>query len=840
MEKKKKVKTSKVKEETRRLSTEEVNRKSKTKKTNPMGETQIVGRISDRDGINGRREKASSKKDKKKKKKFKYRHPAIATIIKLFFILLLLLIIIAAAIFFGALWGGFNFFDLLGDDFKITKEELVVRSENSIIYDSEGNVLANLSDGEQRTSVKLDEMSKYLPKAYVAIEDERFYEHSGVDFKRTGAATVNYIIHRGKSSFGGSSITQQVVKNLTQEKEDTAMRKVKEMVKALQVEHMLSKDQILELYLNLIFVGGQDINGVGLGAVYYFNKDVKDLSLAECAYMAAINNSPNSYNPFGEDGEKREERIEKGQQRAKVVLNKMKELGYINDKELKDAKAEIDAGLNFSNGNTTITTLVSYQTDAAITQIVKQYAEENGGLSTAEAKRRLFSSGYEIYTTQRSSIQYRTEEEMEKEYYHLVSTGENAGQDSMCAITVIDPKTGEVVCMGAGIGAEKSHTYIGYYNYCTDMLKQTGSSIKPIAVLAAGLHNNKLTAASAFFDGPTTFPGVYNKNGTLKVFKNEGAYHYRIMTLREAIAISQNIPNLKGIMTVGINESADFCVSMGITDADKSRGVTLALGALTNGASTLQMAAAYAAISNNGVYIEPTFYSKVVDSKGNIVMQPKSVEERSKRVLSEANAYIVKRVMQGAVMPGGTASGYGAIANMDVSAKTGTTNDNYDRWYVTFTNYYASACWFGYEYNSEVHWDGKGTWNPAGEMTANIMQFAHKDLPESRYVEPAGISHRTICKASGMTASPGCTDVYDEIFVTGTEPGPCNVHGTVVRICDETGMLASEWCQHSHEEVRQTLPDTEINGRWTTDYAGYGVIPTQVCPHTAESYQYND
>lgn len=291
---------------------------------------------------------------------------------------------------------------------------------------------------------------------------------------------------------------------------------------------------------------------------------------------------------------------------------------------------------------------------------------------------------------------------------------------------------------GAGIGEEKAKTYLGYYNYCTDMLKQTGSTMKPLAVLSAGLESGKITAASTFYDGATTFNGVYNSNGTLKVYKDEGAYHNRYMTLREAIALSQNIPNLKGISTVGVSNAVKFVQSVGITDAKEDIGIGLALGALPNGASTVQMAAAYSAISNGGTYIIPTFYQKVTDKKGNVILQPKSVEERSTRVMSEQNAYIVKNVMQGTVRAGGTAGSYGQIPNQDTAAKTGTTNSNYDRWYVTFTNYYAAACWFGYEFNAVVHWSGA---NPAGTLCSNVMKDIHSDLEGTVFKEPLSLIH---------------------------------------------------------------------------------------------------
>ena len=846
---------SKGLKETTRLSSEEVNKQARNKKIDDMSKTQIINR-EDFDSVNSdnkenkksKKENKSKNEKKKKKLKFRDKHPRIATIIKIFLVLILLFIIISAGIFFGALWGGFNFFDLLSDDFKIDLNDLVVGSENSYIYDSEGNQVASLSDGTKRISLTLKDMGEYLPKAYIAIEDERFREHSGVDFKRTAAATANYIIckalHKeGASSFGGSSITQQVVKNITQEKEDTAMRKVKEMIKALQVEHYLSKDQILELYLNLIFVGGKDVNGVGLGAIYYFNKDVKDLTLAECAYMAAINNSPNSYDPFTEN-EGKQKRIETGNKRAKTVLAKMKELGYIKENEYKSAIEEIDAGLPFSNGNTNVATNVSYQVDAAITEIIKQYANEKN-VSLEMAKLKVYGGGFKIYTSQRTSVQAEVEKEMSKyDTYHKVSLGNlegKAGQDTMASTAIIDPKTGEIVACGAGFGDDKVSTYLGYYNYCTSMLKQTGSSIKPLAVLSAGLESGKITAASTFYDGPTTFPGVYDKKtGKLKVYHDEGGgWKYQWMTLRDAIAYSQNIPNLKAISLAGVSNAAKFCQSVGITDASEESGVGLALGALKNGATVVQMAAAYGMISNGGTYIIPTFYQKVTDKKGNIVMEPKSVEERSTRVMSEQNAYIVKNVMQGTVQYG-TATGYGKIPNQDTSSKTGTTDDSFDRWYITLTNYYASATWFGYEFNAEVY--GFGT-NPAGMIGSNIMKAVHSNLPASSYTQPDGLTTQTICRYSGMRAGAGCTDVYQEIFVKGTEPGVCNKHQSV-KLCAETGLLASEFCQNTIMSVRGGLPDTEAQGSWTTTYgAGVGstaTIPVDVCPHTAESYTYED
>ena len=234
-------------------------------------------------------------KANRKGKKFSARHPKLMVFIKICIILILLLCVIGAGIVAAM------FFGLFGDDFEITKDDLVIGSANSVVLDKNGAEIANLSKEQQRKIISLDEMADYLPKAYVAIEDKRFYEHSGVDWKRTLGAIGNTVL-KGGSSYGGSSITQQLVKNITGDKDSSGIagitRKIKEWAKAYQVERMISKQQILELYLNILFVGGQDIHGVELGAQYYFSKSAKDLDLAQCAFLEGINSSPNSYNPF--------------------------------------------------------------------------------------------------------------------------------------------------------------------------------------------------------------------------------------------------------------------------------------------------------------------------------------------------------------------------------------------------------------------------------------------------------------------------------------------------------------------------------------------------------------
>ena len=322
--------------------------RDKEKNNKRKKSTKKSGRVSDETRVVRTTEK--SKKGKKKNKKGKGKK-VFFTLLKIIIVCGLLAGLIAAGIIAGI------FFGLFGDDFKITKDELIIKSENSTVYDSEGNLLATINGDEKRKIVTLSEMNEYLPKAYVAIEDERFYNHNGVDIKRTAAATATYILNGGNSKFGGSTLTQQLVKNITNQKQKDWTRKVKEMARAIQVENLISKDQILELYLNVIFVG-EDVYGVALASELYFSKNVKDLTIAECAFLAGINHTPNSYKPFKEfeTEEKKQEMMNLINKRTKTVLGKMKEVTYINEEQYNQAIAEVDAGLKFQKGSSSNST----------------------------------------------------------------------------------------------------------------------------------------------------------------------------------------------------------------------------------------------------------------------------------------------------------------------------------------------------------------------------------------------------------------------------------------------------------------------------------------------------
>ena len=762
------------------------NRTAETRKVNPSGQ---------------------NKRKIKGKKKNGNNHEKLKMALKIAVIIFLLLCVVGAGVVAGI------FFGLFGDDFEITKEELKIGASNSVVVDANGAVISNLSGDEKRKIVKLEDMSSYLPKAYVAIEDERFYKHHGVDFKRTTGAIINTVL-KGNSSYGGSTITQQLVKNITEDNDTKGLagiaRKIKEWAKAYQVERMISKDQILELYLNILFVGGEgNIHGVELGAEYYFNKSAKDLSLAECAYMAGINSSPMSYNPF--DSSK--DNSEKIKNKTKTVLKKMKDLGYINEEEYNSAVTEAENGLNFNKGTISSSSNYSYHTDAVVDQVIKQVMDEKG-ISRQLAENYVYSSGLTIYSTVDSTIQARVEEEYQKEKYIKAGKAKDANGNKLndhteSGMAIIDYKTGNVVAIAGGLGEKQG----AGWNRATQMKKQTGSSIKMIADVAPALEEKIITPATVYIDEKTDFGNYTPKNDGNK-YKNS------TMNIREFIALSRNIPALKIMKELTPKKSLEYLKKMGFSSLDSNDEVlALAIGGMTHGASPLEMAAAYGTIANNGVYITPTFYTQVVDASGKVVMTPNQEETR---VFSEQTAYLAKSINKEPVTASNGTATYCAIKGMDVAAKTGTTDNSCDRWLCGFTPYYAAATWFGYDQNEEVTGFGQ---NPAGQIWDAVMTDIHKTLEGKTFEQPSGIVKETECRTTLCLATSSCKDTYEEIFAQNNLPEKCQGHGSQ-QICSESGKVATRYCsQYTTVKTNyygSTIPKeqlklwTPLNGKSTS------------------------
>lgn len=724
--------------------------------------------------------KKATKKTKNNKKKKIWKKILLA---------LLILMIVGAGICAGLIIG-------LSTKYAITKEDLIIDYSNSIVVDKDGKQLAVLSAEENRKILTKSEMGQYLPKAFIAIEDKRFEDHHGVDILRTGKAVLSFAFNKGESSVGGgSTITQQLVKNITNEKDasgvEGAVRKIKEMIRAYQVENILSKDQILELYMNIIFLGG-NVYGVGMASEYYFSKDVADLSLAESAFIAGITHGPNGYDPFSEI-----DRTEKIKDRTDLVLYFMKEQGKISEEEYNTAKEEVEKGLKFKKGTIIDKASYSSHTEALVNQIINQLVVEKS-MDKEYAETYLYSSGFTIYSTEDEAIQTILEKEYAQSKYQVKTTvtktidgkKKQVKEAAQSAMVIIDHKTGHVVGAVGALGEKGA----GNLNRVTQIRRQPGSSIKPIAVYGPSLEEKVITAASVYDDKPLSF-GKWHPGNAYSGYKG-------LTNMRQAMKISSNTVAIQVLKDLTPEKSISYMKQLGVTSLDdkKDNSLPLALGGISVGISPLEMAGAYATIANDGEYITPTFYTKILDNNGKTVLK---ATQQKDRVFSEQNAYILKQLVIEPTKSGGTATAC-KISNMDTAAKTGTTQDNHDKWLCGFTPYYTAATWYGYDTQTTIP---RGARTNANTIWKNVMASVHKKLKKATFKKPDDIITVSVCRDSGLRATEVCKNdqrgnrIYTEYFVKGTAPSKsctCHVEAEVCKVSNKT---AGEFCVEKEKKV---------------------------------------
>ena len=734
----------------------------KRKKLKEQEEEEFVPKAFQKNKKDKNIERSRGKKKKKANRKFKK-----------FIIFIILICLVVGGILFA----------ISAIKWRNIAEDMLV-NENSVVVDTSGNQIAKLGSERKQIKVNYENMPANLKNAYVAIEDERFYKHQGVDIKRTGSAILNYIFHFGNSSYGGSTITQQLVKNMTGDNSDSIFRKVKEWWQAWNLECITDKEDVLEAYLNIIYVG-PSIYGVEAGSIYYFNKSCKDLSLEECAFLAGINHSPNSYNPFND-----KDNSEKIKNRTKTVLDKMLELGYIQEDEYTTAVSNVESGLKFKKGSVDSSNGVySYHTDALITDITNDISDKYD-ISTDFATNYIYMAGLTITSTQDNKVQNQIETEMEKRKYVLQS--KTGGDPSQAAMVIIDQKTGYVLGCVGGLGKKTTPRSL---NRATQSIRQTGSAIKPIAVVGPAIQKRIITASSIYDDTVKDFPGGYHPVDYNKPLGK--------ITVRRAIESSQNIPFVEIMQELTPNTAIDYLEDLGITTlTEEDNNLSLALGGLEKGISPLEMAAAYATIANDGQYIEPAFYQNIKDNSGTIIITP---NQDKKRVFSKETSYILKSLLtQPVVGSNGTAT-YCKINGTDVAAKTGTTDSNYDRWLCGFTPYYTGVTWYGYDQNETVDFNNR---NPAGLIWANVMSRIHAGLKTAYFEKPSSVQEVTVCAETGLKARTGCTNTYTEYFLRFTTPDLCNKHnGSEVKTTNTENEDRKE--NGTVEEIKQDIDAEE-------------------------------
>lgn len=703
------------------------------------------------------KEKTVSSKAPKVKKQVSPAARFLLTVTKILIIFFVALSFAIAGILGGAIYGYIKTAPV------ITEDQLQLKKFTSFVYDSKDTVIAELKGEENRVWADDKDIPKYLKDAFVAIEDERFYEHKGVDFKRLAGAAINLLVP-GSHKYGASTITQQVIRNLTGEKTVSLQRKVQEQWSALQLEKKLEKWQILELYMNLIYMGGENTHGVQSAAKAYFDKDVSELTLAQCASLAGITNWPAKYTPTTSDGQKN------NKERQEVILKKMLELGFISQSEYDQAVVE---DLKFTQGDRADLKSISKQSyfvDKVISDVKKDLMTEYG-MSEQIALKTIYNNGLQIYTTMDSDMQKEMDAVYKDDkFFPIVNKNLEHPQSGM---VIVDPKTGQVKAMYGGYGEKKGNTL----NRATQIQRQPGSSFKPLVVYGPALNERRITAATVFDDVPVHMLG----NDKPRYPENYDKNYKGLVNIHDAIRDSINVVAAKVWMDLeqaSPGKSLEYLKKVGI-NRDTERYVSIAMGGLNKGVSPLEMAAAYTPFVNKGLYSPPTTYTKVVDKDGKTLLEKKN---KSTIVYEETSAFIMTNMLRD-VCRIGTAYPYGLLqeGKMPTAGKTGTTSDNKDKWFVGFSPYYVAATWYGYDKPSTLQ---QSEYNQALKIWHEVMERVHKKITPAEFTVPEGLVRKDICIYSGKLLSDLCAKDPrgnavrpGEYFIKGTEPTEvCDVH----------------------------------------------------------------
>ncbi len=777
----------------------------------------------------------------------------------------------------------------------ISNVDVAPAGYSTTVYDSEGNQVTKLvAENSNRVYVKLDKIPLDMQHAFVAIEDERFYTHNGIDIKgimRAGVKALSGNLHQG-----ASTITQQLLKNnvFTSWTEESSLvdkfkRKFQEQYCAIQLEKRMSKDQILENYLNTINLG-QGTLGVQAASQRYFGKNVSDLNLSESAVIACITQNPSKWNPISHP--------ENNAERREEVLKKMKNQGYINDAQFNEAMADdVYSRIQVVNEKVEKKTIYTYFVDELTEQVLNDL-QENLGYSYTQAYNSLYSGGLSIFTTQDPHIQsicdeqfaneenyppntryylkyeasytdsendavnfstqyfekhfkekrgngfnciFNTEEEayeaieefkqdVEEPGYKFITESISLTPQPQASVTIIDQYTGEVKAIVGGRGEKKASLTL---NRATDTKRQPGSCFKVLAAYAPAIDAAGKSLASTQVDEPYSYA-----NG--RPVKNWYSGYKGICTYRYGIEQSLNIVAVKTITEITPQLGFDYLLNFGFTtlvdrrtesNGTVSSDITqaLALGGLTDGVTNLELTAAFATIANGGTYIKPMFYTKIIDHDGNVLIEN---TPKSRRVLKETTAFLLTDAMEDVVTQGTGARV--KFDNMAIAGKTGTTTSNVDVWFSGYTPYYTCCTWSGYDNN--VHMNGSGETNTAKTLWKAVMSRIHEGLEYKSFTMPEGITTATVCKKTGglvtdICRADGCA--ITEYFATGTVPTePCTNHyGDIFDtglVCAMTGQKATATCPYAYEgepTAEGFCPHSTINGVAAQDY--YNLLQMQ-------------
>lgn len=783
------------------------------------------------------------------------------------------------------------------------KESVKLEGFQTTIYNQAGKEITTLSTANSnRIYIEYENIPKTMTDAFVAIEDERFWEHNGVDARGILRAFFVGIKNRNFSE-GASTITQQLIKNqifnvgLNETTfMDSLKRKIQEQYLAIELEKQIDKKDILELYLNAIYLG-EGANGIQTASETYFGKEnLNDLTISECAVIAAITQSPTIYDPilFPENNQKRKN----------VVLQKMLEQEMISQSEYDTAVADNvyeRLAINNEDDKKTTKKYNSYYIDTVINTLTKQLVEEYDYTET-QAYNAIYSGGLSIYINQDDEIQKICDTEMnnpdnypastsvalnyaltlsdpktdelhnyssghlmayymdktKNPKYNLIYSSEDTARAAadefktamiertgyvelaesfsvtiqpQTSFVIMDQTTGYVKAICGGRGEKRGNLTL---NRATDSKRQPGSTFKVLSAFVPALDTAGMTLATTYKDEATNY-----SNGT--PIKNWYSGYRGWNSIRTAIKDSMNIITVKCFKDVTPQVGYDYLCNMGITTlkngetsvngiAENDINESMCLGGLTEGVTNLEITGAYASIANSGTYVEPTFYTKVLDHDGNVLIDN---TPETRRVMKETTAWLINSAMQD-VVTSGTGTAARLSSGMVVAGKTGTTSSNYDYWFCGSTPYYTASIWMGYDSNTDfsngnLH---KVIWR---KIMDQIVETKQLDTSVT-FEKPSNIVTAKVCPSSGLKPVKGqCPSSKTEYFAKGTEPTKnCELHQTV-KLCDESHYKATKYCPHT-TTYHYTIDDTGDVIIEDADFTPPEDFLTTICPiHTEEA-----
>ena len=699
-----------------------------------------------------------------------------------------------------------------------------------------------LYGGFRSKPIKYEELPKELVYAFVSIEDKRFFSHRGVDWKRTLGASFNYFLSF-RDEFGGSTITQQLIKNVTEKDEYSFERKIQEILWALDLETKMSKEEILQSYLNIINLSN-GCYGVGAASEYYFSKEVEELSLCECAAIAAITNNPSYYDPVRNP--------QNNKKRRQLILTQMYEQGYIDEARYREAYSE---DITLTVGNDGDNGINMWYVDMVINDVINDLVNQKG-YNRSMASLLIYTGGLKIYTAMDVDIQSTLED-----YYS--DTGNfywNESEGPQSSMIIIDPYSGDILAVAGAVGEKKANRL---QNFATETVRPAGSVIKPLSVYAPALEEGLINWASVYDDVPVDF-GNYNLDETKgKIVepvawpKNANGVYRGLTNINYAIEHSVNTVTVKVLEKLGLTNSFSFLreeLNIGglidsktledgsvISDCDYA---ALALGQFNYGVSLRDITAAYSIFPNRGVCNNYRSYYRITDTNGNVILEN---EYKGKAVISEENSVVMTKMLEN-VVKNGTASKVTLKDKIQCAGKTGTTQSNYDRWFIGYTPYFIGGVWYGYEYPKSLSGESSGV---CVEVWDEIMTKLHAKYISSpikkEFIQSDRVITAEFCCDSGKIATEACKKdprgnrIEEGYFVKGTEPTEeCDCH-KLVRYDTIEGGIASYDCEsYGIEYVGLIRVERSFPKQIFVSDAQYvwRELPTDIMPETSPKLPY--